>query len=128
MFAFITIGTNNLKKSSEFYSKILKPLKIKKVLSHNRYFGFAKKTSPKKIELYLIKPHNKKKATIGNGTMITFKANSKKTVNEFYKIGIRLGAKDEGMPGPRHGKDYYAYLRDLDGNKICIFKKIWFKN
>jgi hypothetical protein len=29
------------------------------------------------------------------------------------------------MPGPRHGKDYYAYLRDLDGNKICIFKKIW---
>ena len=124
MFAFITIGTNNLKKSSAFYSKILKPLKIKKVLSHNRYFGYAKNKTPKKIELYLIKPHNKKKATIGNGTMITFKANSKNTVNEFYKIGIRLGAKDEGMPGPRHGKDYYAYLRDLDGNKICIFKKI----
>ena len=124
MFAFITIGTNNLTKSSAFYSKILKPLKIKKVLSHNRYFGYAKKETPKKIELYLIRPHNKKKATIGNGTMITFKANSKKTVNEFYNIGISLGAKDEGMPGPRHGKDYYAYLRDLDGNKICIFKKI----
>ncbi len=124
MFAFITIGTNNLKKSSAFYNKILKPLKIKKVLSHNRYFGYAKKATPKKIELYLIKPHNKKKATIGNGTMITFKANSKKIVNEFYKIGISLGAKDEGMPGPRHGKDFYAYLRDLDGNKICIFKKI----
>ena len=124
MFAFITIGTNNLKKSSAFYSKILKPLKIKKVLSHHRYFGYAKKGTPKKIELYLIRPHNKKKATIGNGTMITFKANSKKNVNEFYNIGISLGAKAEGMPGPRHGKDYYAYLRDLDGNKICIFKKI----
>jgi len=84
MFAFITIGTNNLKKSSAFYSKILKPLKIIKVLSHNRYFGYAKKETPKKIELYLIRPHNKKKATIGNGTMITFKANSKKNVNEFY--------------------------------------------
>ena len=72
----------------------------------------------------MIRPHNKKKATIGNGTMITFKANSKKTVNKFYKIGISLGAKDEGAPGSRHGKDYYAYLRDLDGNKICIFKKI----
>ncbi|MDC3083194.1 VOC family protein [Pelagibacteraceae bacterium] len=124
MFAFITIGTNNLKKSSVFYNKILKPLKIKKVLSHTRYFGYAKKETPEKIELYLIRPHNKKKATIGNGTMITFKANSKKNVNEFYKIGISLGAKDEGKPGPRHGKDYYAYLRDLDGNKICIFKKI----
>jgi len=42
----------------------------------------------------------------------------------FQSVGISLGAKDEGMPGPRHGKDYYAYLRDLDGNKICIFKKI----
>ena len=42
MFAFITIGTNNLKKSSSFYGKILKPLNIKKVLVHERYNGYAK--------------------------------------------------------------------------------------
>ena len=124
MFAFLTIGTNDLKKSSLFFNKILKPLKIKKVLSHSRYYGYAKLKSPKKIELYIIKPHNKKKATFGNGTMITFSAQSKKIVNEFYNIGIKLGGKDEGKPGPRHGKDYYAYIRDLDGNKICVFKKI----
>ena len=62
MFAFITIGTNNLKRSSNFYNKILKPLKIKKVLSHNRYNVYAKIKSPNKIELYLIKPHDKKKS------------------------------------------------------------------
>ena len=56
--------------------------------------------------------------------MITFKANSKREVDDFYRIGINLGAKDEGAPGPRHGQDYYAYIRDLDGNKICAFKKI----
>ena len=124
MFSFITIGTNNLEKSAKFYSKILKPLKIKKVLKHVRYHGYSKINSPKKIELYLIKPHNKKKATVGNGSMITFTANSKKEVENFYKIGLKLGAKDEGPPGPRHGKNYYAYIRDLDGNKICVFKKI----
>ena len=124
MFAFITIGTNNLKKSANFYSEILKPLKIKKVLVHNRYHGFAKINSPKKIELYLIKPHNKKKATIGNGTMVTFVAKSKKVVEDFYNCGIKLGAKDEGKPGPRHCKDYYAYIRDLDGNKLCVYKKV----
>ena len=124
MFSFITIGTNNLKRSANFYNKVLKPLKIKKVLMHERYYGYAKIQSPKKIELYLIKPHNKKKATFGNGTMITFKAKSKKIVEDFYNIGIKLGAKDEGLPGPRHGKDYYAYLRDPDGNKICVFKKV----
>ena len=123
MFSFVTIGTNNLKKSGSFYSRVLKPLKIKKVLQHNRYYGYANTKSPKKIALYLIKPHNKKRATVGNGMMITFSANSKKAVDEFYKIGINLGAKDEGVPGPRHGKDYYAYIRDLDGNKICVFKK-----
>ncbi len=124
MFTFITLGTNNLKRSANFYNKILKPLKIKKVLIHNRYYGYAKAKSPKKIELYLIKPHNKKKATFGNGTMITFNARSKKEVENFYHIGIKLGAKDEGSPGPRHGKDYYAYIRDLDGNKICAYKKL----
>ena len=124
MFSFITIGTNNLKKSGTFYNKILKPLKIIKVLSHHRYYGYSKISSKNKIELYLIKPHNKKKATVGNGTMITFNAFSKKAVEDFYNIGIKLGAKDEGAPGPRHGKDYYAYIRDPDGNKICVFKKI----
>ena len=124
MFTFITVGTNNLKKSGEFYSKILKPLNIIKVLVHHRYFGYSKKQTPKKIEFYLIKPHNKKKATFGNGTMVTFNAKSKKAVEDFYKIGIKLGGVDEGAPGPRHGKDYYAYIRDPDGNKICAFKKI----
>ena len=124
MFAFVTIGSNNLKRSGIFYSKILKPLKIKKVLTHKRYYGYAKVHTPKKIELYLIKPHNKKKSTIGNGTMITFSAESKKAVDEFYNLGIKQGAKDEGRPGPRHSKDYYAYIRDPDGNKLCVFKKI----
>ena len=124
MFSFITIGTNNLKKSENFYSKVLKPLNIKRVLKHERYYGYAKRNNPKKIELYLIKPFNNKKATTGNGLMIAFKANSKREVDDFYRIGINLGAKDEGAPGPRHGQDYYAYIRDLDGNKICAFKKI----
>ena len=99
-------------------------LKIQRTLTHNRYFGYSRNISPNKIELYLIKPHNKKRATVGNGTMVTFIAKSRKVVEDFYKIGIKLGAKSEGVPGPRHGKDYYAYIRDPDGNKICVFKKI----
>lgn len=123
MYAFTTIGTNNLKKSSFFYSKILKVLNIKRVVINRRYHGFAKLKSQKKVELYIIKPHNKKKATIGNGTMITFLAKSNKEVNEFYNTAIKFGAKDEGKPGPRHGRDNYAYIRDLDGNKLCICKR-----
>ena len=44
-----------------FYNKILISLKIKKVLTNNRYIGYARSTTLEKIELYIIKPHNKKK-------------------------------------------------------------------
>ena len=66
-------------------------------------------------------PHNKQKATFGNGSMITFNIETKEGVESFYNLALKLGATDEGLPGPRHEQDYYAYFRDLDGNKICAF-------
>ena len=68
-----------------------------------------------------MKPYNKAAASIGNGTMITFLADSKRIVDQFYAIGLENGGIDEGSPGPRHSEHYYTYLRDLDGNKICAF-------
>ena len=121
MFSFITIGTNNLKNSKIFYDKLLKSINIKNVLETDRYIGYAKNTSLNKVEFYLMLPHNKKTATFGNGTMITFDIISKKDVDMFYNLALKLGATDEGLPGPRHEEHYYAYFRDLDGNKICAF-------
>jgi predicted lactoylglutathione lyase len=53
--------------------------------------------------------------------MIAFLADTKKQVDQFHAIGLKNGGIDEGLPGPRHGEHYYAYIRDLDGNKICAF-------
>ena len=83
-----------------------------------------KKTS--EVEFYVTNPVNNKKANFGNGTQISFLVHSKDLVNNFYNTGIKLGGKDEGAPGVRSG-DYYCYLRDLDGNKICAFSKIYIK-
>ena len=121
MFSFVTLGTNNLIKSKIFYDELLKSINIVNVEGDGRYVGYAKKTSLKKVEFYLMKPHNNKEATFGNGTMITFTINSKENVNNFYNLALKLGAIDEGKPGPRHEEHYYAYFRDLDGNKICAF-------
>ena len=52
---------------------------------------------------------------------ITFLADSKRIVDQFHAIGLENRGTDEGSPGPRHGEHYYAYLRDLDGNKIYAF-------
>ena len=124
MFAFVTIGTNNLKASAKFYDEILLPFDIVQVDSDERYAGYANINFRKKIELYIMKPYNKEAATIGNGTMITFLADSKKIVDQFHAIGLENGGIDAGSPGPRHGEHYYAYIRDLDGNKICAYSNI----
>ena len=120
MFSFVTLGTNDLKKSKLFYDALLKSIDIFNV-EEEGYVGYAKKTSLNKIQFYLMKPYNKQEATYGNGTMITFTIHSKEGVNNFYNLALKLGAKDEGSPGPRHEEHYYAYFRDLDGNKICAF-------
>ena len=121
MFAFITIGTNNLKKSSQFYDELLKTLGIVRVIQDERYVGYSKEDNLEIIEFYIMCPFDKKKATIGNGTMISFDGKNPEKVNEFHQKALKIGATNEGFPGPRHGEDYYAYIRDLDGNKICVF-------
>tara|TARA_B100002049_G_C16010866_1_gene345735 strand:- start:528 stop:902 length:375 start_codon:yes stop_codon:yes gene_type:complete len=121
MFAFITIGTNNLKKSSQFYDELLKTLGIIRVIQDERYVGYSKEDNLEIIEFYIMCPFDKKEATIGNGTMISFDGKTPEKVNEFHQKALKIGATNEGFPGPRHGEDYYAYIRDLDGNKICVF-------
>jgi len=121
MFAFITIGTNNLKKSSQFYDELLKTLSIVRVIQDERYVGYSKEDNLEIIEFYIMCPFDKKKATIGNETMISFDGKNPEKVNEFHQKALKIGATNEGFPGPRHGEDYYAYIRDFDGNKICVF-------
>ena len=121
MIRFVTLGTNNLKKSSDFYDEILKILDIIRVEEEERYVGYAKEKTDKLAYFYIMSPFNKDKASIGNGTMISFDAQTPEKINEIHKKAIELGAMNEGDPGPRHGENYYGYFRDLDGNKICVF-------
>ena len=123
MIGFIMVGTNNLDKAVNFYDILLDAIELKRVVTNEKYAGYASKEKPEQVEFYVTNPVNKDKATFGNGTQISFLVHSKDLVNNFYNIGIKIGGKDEGVPGIRSG-DYYCYLRDLDGNKICAFAKI----
>ncbi len=121
MFSFVTLGTNYLSKSQFFYDQLLQSINIINVVETERYIGYAKKDSLDKVEFYIMMPHNKKEASFGNGAMITFSVDSMERVSDFYDLALSLGATDEGLPGPRHDEHYYAYFRDLDGNKICAY-------
>ncbi len=64
-------------------------------------------------------------ATVGNGTQGGFMVANRADVDAVHAKALELGGKDEGAPGVR-GDDpdgfYGAYFRDLDGNKLCVFR------
>ena len=123
MIGFVMVGTNNLDKAINFYDTLLSKIQLKRVVTNEKYAGYALKNKPDEVEFFVTHPINKEKATFGNGTQISFLVKSKNLVNNFYNTGIKLGGKDEGAPSIRSG-DYYCYFRDLDGNKVCPFSKI----
>ena len=71
--------------------------------------------------LGVIKPHDGKAATPGNGAMVALAVDSQAKVKALYDKALSLGGKDEGPPGLRWGTFYAAYFRDLDGNKLNFF-------
>ena len=116
---FVMVGSNDYKKSSEFYDAILEPLKLKKSVTTEKYMGYSHSNDPDKARCYVTNPVNGEPATFGNGTQITLLADSKEAVEKFYEIAMSKGATDEGGPGVRSDGNYYAYIRDFDGNKIA---------
>jgi predicted lactoylglutathione lyase len=70
----------------------------------------------------IIKPFDGQPATVGNGSMCALSCDSREKVDKLHKKALELGGKCEGEPGPRgDGGMYFAYFRDLDGNKLAAF-------
>jgi len=113
------VGSNDLNKSAKFYDAVFVSLGIKKVKTTEKYIGYAQKNNLNEIEFYVTKPYNKEVATYGNGTMVSFLADSTKAVDDFHASALKNGGVNEGLPGLRSDGNYYAYIRDPEGNKIC---------
>ena len=126
MIGFVMVGTNDLSKSITYYDALLDLLDLKRVDTSDDYAAYAPKNNPENIEFYVTKPANGDKANFGNGTQISFIADAKEVVEKFHELAVKLGGKSEGGPGerPEGSKVYYSYVRDLDGNKICVFANI----
>ena len=123
MIGYVMVGTNNLDQSVKFYDELLEILNLERTEKDDVCAGYSQKGRNGKVEFYVTKPVNKEKATIGNGTQISFLTNSRSIVDKFHEIGLKLGGTSEGSGGerPEGSGVYYSYIRDLDGNKICAF-------
>jgi|TARA_B100001063_G_scaffold80666_1_gene75052 catechol 2,3-dioxygenase-like lactoylglutathione lyase family enzyme len=123
MIGYVMVGTNNLDQTVKFYDELLEILNLERTEKDDVCAGYSQKGGDGKVEFYVTKPVNKEKATIGNGSQISFLTNSRSIVDKFHEIGLKLGGTSEGSGGerPEGSGVYYSYIRDLDGNKICAF-------
>ena len=123
MIGYVIVGTNNLDKAIIFYDEILQILNLQRKDTDEICAGYCQKAGDGSIEFYVTKPANKKTATFGNGTQVSFIVSSREIVDKFHEVALKAGGTSEGSGGerPEGSGVYYSYIRDLDGNKICAF-------
>jgi len=112
---YFVVGTNGMDASKEFYDSLFAEPGLQGVSPSDRMtywlgedFAFATAI-----------PFDTKPATNGNGTMVGFSVGSKEEVTKMHALALELGGTCEGKPNQR-GPRFSAYIRDLDGNKLCF--------
>jgi catechol 2,3-dioxygenase-like lactoylglutathione lyase family enzyme len=121
MFSHVTIGTNDVARAKAFYDSLLAPLGLVRRADHPESAGYGKPGS--RPQVWIVRPLDKQAASPGNGITIALEAADRASVDAAYGAGMAAGGTDEGGPGlrPHYHAQYYAtYLRDPDGNKICV--------
>ena len=123
MIGYVMVGTNSLDKAIIFYDEVLKVINLTRKETDEVCAGYTQNNGDGSIEFYVTKPANKKTATFGNGTQVSFLVPSREIVDKFHEIALKAGGTSEGSGGerPEGSGVYYSYIRDLDGNKICTF-------
>lgn len=118
MIGYITLGTNDIERAAVFYDTLLIELGASRAYGTDRLAAW--RFGSEGTLLVLNAPYDKGVANAGNGTMVALKVADIQTVDRLHALALRLGAFDEGAPGPR-GKGFYgAYFRDPDGNKLNL--------
>ena len=118
MFSHVMLGVKDLEASRAFYDALLGTLGTAPGSANkNRYFYRSPAGS-----FAITSPINGEPATAGNGSTVGFVAKSQEQVDAFHATGLSNGGITcEAPPGLREdSKLYLAYLRDPDGNKLCV--------
>lgn len=119
MLGYVTLGTSNLTKATQFYADLTAAMGWKQLMGTDRIVFFG--SSMDQAALAICTPYDEQAPTAGNGTMVAFHGGSSEGVDALYARAIELGATCDGEPGERvPGIFYGAYVRDGDGNKLCF--------
>lgn len=125
MFTHVMIGSNDLERSKRFYDALFEALDgepgqfdPRGRLAYRHRGGV----------LMITRPIDGEPASVANGSTLGFAIDSPQQGDAWHAAGLANGGTAiEDPPGIRTNppfKRYLAYLRDPDGHKICVMKKL----
>ncbi|MDX2234439.1 MAG: VOC family protein [Hyphomonadaceae bacterium] len=126
MIGYVTIGHNGVDAAMAFYDAVFAPLGYARTFANGGWLGYGPGGKPEGFEVYVCSPENGAPATLGNGSMLAFRAPSRAAVDAFHAAALAAGGADAGAPGVRGESDppfYGAYVRDPTGNKLAAYVK-----
>jgi catechol 2,3-dioxygenase-like lactoylglutathione lyase family enzyme len=125
VFTHITIGSNDIGRSRQFYDALIGAMGGPAGVEDKKgRLIYAHRGG----RLMITKPIDGKAATHANGGTIGFATDSPEQTDAWHDAGVANGGISiEDPPGVRQGSSgpiYLAYLRDPDGNKLCALHRM----
>jgi len=129
MLSYVYFGTQDLKRARRFYDATLGALGMQRCLTGDAAWdrvaagwGLYAEGGLQELAFWIGIPFDGQPASVGNGSMVAFRARSRRDVDDFHAAALDHGGRCDGAPGlrPQYAADFYAaYVRDPDGNKIA---------
>jgi catechol 2,3-dioxygenase-like lactoylglutathione lyase family enzyme len=124
MFTHVMVGTSDLERAKKFYDATFAVLGVKPATIDGHRMFYRSKTGSFGVG----KPINGEPASIANGGTISFAVETTEQADAWHAAGVANGGTAiENPPGIRKGPTmelYLAYLRDPDGNKLAVMKRL----
>jgi len=116
--AYVCLGANDLDRALAFYDEIMAIVGGKRLFPAGKGQMYGLGEGPM---IMVTKPFDDQPASYGNGAMVTIRVDAKEQVAALHAKCLAMGGSCEGPPGPRGQWGEFAYVRDLDGNKLAFF-------
>ena len=124
MFSHVFIGVGDFDRALAFYRPLMAALGMQARFCDPVRPWAGWQVPGQARPLFLIgAPYDGAAHAAGNGQMTAFLAPSRAAVDDAWALALAHGGSDEGAPGLRpnyHAHYYGAYVRDPDGNKLCV--------
>ena len=119
MIGYVTLGTNDMKRSAAFYDKLLAEIGAKRMMDQETFIVWG--NSPSQAALSVTKPFDGKAATVGNGVMVALIVKEPRRSIASTRKRSSWARRTKARPARAATGFYAGYFRDPDGNKLNVF-------